>query len=128
MERDRFPQGVDPFDGLLVGWASYMLMPGRARRIAFLAGAREVMRPGAPALLSFYARSADDRTYARVARVANAVRRLRRREPVEEGDALRPNYVHSFTRAEIAAEAEAAGFALESYEDRPYGHAILRAA
>lgn len=127
MERDVFPGGVDSLDGLLVGWGSYMLSPGRKRRVAFMRGARERMDGGAPVLLSFFVRSPDERDYVRLAAAANVVRRLRGLEPAEVGDALRPNFVHHFTREELQGELAAAGLALERYVDRPYGHAVARA-
>jgi hypothetical protein len=55
-------------------------------------------------------------------------RRLTLRERVEEGDFLEPNFVHYFTQAELRAELEEAGFKLEAFEARPYGHAVARAA
>jgi hypothetical protein len=123
MGRNAFPR-TEPFDALLAGWGSYMLTPGRAHRTAFLRGARERMPQGAPALLSFFVRSPDERDYARLAAAANLVRRVRRLEPAEVGDALRPNFVHHFTREELAAEIAGAGFALGAYAERPYGHAL----
>lgn len=128
MQRDVFPPETGPFDALLIGWGSYMLSPGRERRVAFIRSARERMESGAPAMLSFFVRSPSERDYVRLAAAANLVRRLRGLEPAEVGDALRPNFVHHFTREELQAELVAAGFALESYEERPYGHAVARAA
>jgi hypothetical protein len=125
--RDAFPAQAGPADAVLVGWGSYMLMPGRARRIAFLGSARAHLPEGAPVILSFFVRSAAERDYDRLAAVANLVRRLRRAERVEVGDALRPNYVHLFTREEIAGELHEAGFTLVAYRAEPYGHAIARA-
>jgi hypothetical protein len=43
---------------------------------------------------------------------------------VEIGDDLAPNYVHYFTRSEIASELSEAGFALQCYSPEPYGHAV----
>lgn len=128
MQRDVFPSGTGPIDALLVGWGSYMLSPGRERRVAFIRAARERMDDDAPALLSFFVRSPSERDYVRLAAAANVVRRVRGLEAVEVGDALRPNFVHHFTRDELQAELVAAGFTLELYEERPYGHAVARAA
>jgi hypothetical protein len=127
MERDAFPAHAEPLEALLVGWGSYMLTPGSARRVAFMRGARERMEAGTPVVLSFFVRSPAERDYARLAAAANVVRRLRRLERAEVGDALRPNFVHHFTRDELAAELARAGFSLEHYEERPYGHALARA-
>ncbi len=127
-ERDRCVDGSRSYDGLVVGWGAYMLIQGRRRRIEFLAGMRERAAPGAPILLSFFSRSCDDRRLRIVAGVANALRRIARRERVEIGDDLRPNYVHVFTRDEIAAELREAGFDLAHFERSPYGHAVGIAA
>ena len=124
VERDVFPAQAEPCTAVLVGWSSYMLIPGRERRVAFLRGARAVLAEGAPILLSFYGRLASDRTIARVAGVIRCIRRL---PPVEFGDALSPNYTHHFTRDEIASELEAGGFTLAAFETEPEPHAIARA-
>ena len=60
--------------------------------------------------------------------VGNLLRRLTWREPVELGDRMHPNYVHSFTEAELAAGLQEAGFELEFYASRSYGHAVARAS
>ena len=127
VDRDVFPADAEPCAAILVGWSSYMLIPGRDRRIAFLRGARSRLAEGAPILLSFYGRLASDRSYRTIARVANIVRALRRLPPVEFGDALSPNYTHHFTRDEIASELEAGGFRLSAFETEPEPHAIGRA-
>jgi hypothetical protein len=127
MGRDAFPSDAGELDALVVGWGSYMLIPGRSRRVAFLRDARRSMRPGSPVLMSFFVRSPELRDLHRLAAIAGVVRRLRRREPAEVGDALRPNYVHFFTRDEIAGELSEAGFRLEQFEAEPYGHAVGRA-
>ena len=128
MNREGFPADSGSLDALLVGWGSYMLMPGRRRRVAFMRTARSRMRAGAPVVLSFFVRAPTERDYVRLAAAANVLRRLRRRERAEVGDALRPNFVHHFTAEELRDELHQAGFALELYEERPYGHAIARAA
>jgi hypothetical protein len=126
--RDRFPRHDAPLDAVLVGWGSYMLMPGRARRLEFLCAARERLEPGAPMLLSFFVRSSGERDFHRLAAAANLVRRLRGDEPVDVGDALRPNFVHFFTIAEIRDELREGGFSLDLFGAEPYGHALARAA
>lgn len=126
-DRDRFPTGATPCDAVIVGWCSYMLIPGRSRRVGFLRGARAVLSPGAPLLVSFAVREPGQMLFHEVARLANVARRLRRDELVEAGDMLSPNFIHHFTRDELAAELSAAGFQLETFEREPYGHAVARA-
>ena len=43
------------------------------------------------------------------------------------GDSLEPNFVHRFTRDEIASELAEGGFELKSFGVTPYGHALARA-
>lgn len=124
--RDSFP-GDGAWDAVLVGWGSYMLIPGRARRVAFLQAARSCLAPGAPLLLSFFVREGTPHYFRWVARTAGPLRTTLRREPVDEGDALVPNYAHHFTEATLAVEAQAAGFEVLEYHPQPYGHAALRA-
>lgn len=126
--RDEFPADVGACDGVVVGWGSYHSIPGRARRVRFLEGARSVLEPGSPVLLSFFTRDPARRAMPLIARLANVVRALRRAEPVEEGDLLNPNLLHFFTREEIVAELAAAGFALRHFDSEPYGHAVGVAA
>jgi hypothetical protein len=127
--RDTFPAIADSCDAILVGWGSYTLIAGRRRRIEFLRAARAYLAGGAPIMLSFFQRvSQGDAYLATVSKVANMIRRARRSERVELGDALSPHLVHRFTRDEIASELEEAGFRMEVFERHPYGHAIARAA
>ncbi len=125
--RDVFPGEIESCDCVVVGWGSYMLIAGRARRVAFLRAARQRLSEGDPILLSFFAHSARPRYFTVVAAVANAVRSVRRREAVELGDAIAGNFLHYFTRTEIEAELEAGGFSLVEFQLSPYGHAIARA-
>jgi hypothetical protein len=122
--RDHCPAFGRTYDGLIVGWGGYMLIQGRARRIEFLRELRRHARAGTPILLSFYVRPGDGRHFRLVRLIAGTLRSLRRGEPVEIGDDLAPNYVHYFTKSEIASELKEAGFALECYWPEPYGHAV----
>jgi hypothetical protein len=115
LARDATPTGRGPYAAAVVGWSAYMLMPGRASRVCFLAGLRTVLPRDAPVLLSFVARGPAERRPALLAAVANPVRRVRRRPPVELGDDLAPNYLHRFTEPEIAAELTESGFRLRQY-------------
>lgn len=126
--RDAFPDSGERGDAVLVGWGSYMLIPGRERRVAFLRTARAALPAGAPLLCSFFVRRPDARYFAILAATANAVRRLRGRERVEVGDTLAENFVHRFTREEVERELARGGFRMVSYAARPYGHAVAVAA
>lgn len=110
LPRDEAPVAREPFDGIVLGWSAYMLIAGRAHRVALLRKLRPLVRPGGPILLSFFTRDGDGPRFRVSARVANAARALLGRERAEVGDALAPNFVHYFTQGEIAAELREAGF------------------
>jgi hypothetical protein len=125
--RDGFPTGTGPADGVVVGWGGYSHIQGRARRVAFLAGARAVLPAGAPLLVSFWMLP-DRERYLRIAyRAAAFVRRATGGEPAEPGDLLSPIYVHCFGEDELRAECAAAGFAVAAFAEHPYPHAVARA-
>lgn len=122
--RDGCPDPEAPCQGAIVGWGAYMLIRGRARRVAFLRQIRERLPVGAPLLVSFFARGARTRHFRIAAALGNRLAPLFRTEPVELGDFLVPNFVHYFTQPEISGELAEAGFALVSYAAEPYGHAV----
>jgi hypothetical protein len=124
--RDEFPPVAAGWDAVLVGWGSYQFIPGRGHRRRFLQDARAAMAPEGCLILSFLTRQEGDPDDATIARVGTAVRRLRRADPVELGDNLRPQFAHRFTRNEMAAELSDAGFQMTFYGDTSYGHAVAR--
>jgi hypothetical protein len=127
-ERDRCPQLEGLYEGVVVGWAAFMLTPGSPRRIRLLRHLRALMAPGAPLLVSFFTRTPRQRRFWIIAASGNTLRRLQGREPLELGDDLSPNYVHHFDRPEIEHLLAAAGFELASFRTEEYGHAIGIAA
>lgn len=126
VERDVWPDTVQRFDCAVVGWGSYMLIPGRARRTAFLRAAVRSLAPGAPVLLSFFHREGSPLYFRAVAGVAAVLRLLSGAPTREPGDALAPTFVHYFTQRQIEDELAAAGFELVTYGTREYGHAVAR--
>jgi hypothetical protein len=104
------------YDGVIMGWGSYMLIAGRARRIGLLRRLRALVPEGAPLLVSFFSKPEVLTRLKAEYRVARAIRRLLRREPPELGDDLIPVYVHRFHEAELEAELREAGFLLARYE------------
>lgn len=127
--RDVWPDLAHPCDGVIVGWGSYMLIQGRARRVKFLQGAHTCLPEGGPILVSFFARSGTPAYLRIVARIGSILRRAQGRDPVELGDALdsHPVYVHYFTKDEVVQELAEGGFELVSYDEKDYGVAVARA-
>ena len=129
---DEFPVG-GAWDAVIVGWSSYMLIPGRKRRVAFLQAARRSVSVGAPLLASFYLRTAEDEARLRLqSRIANVLRWLRRGERVELGDDFATdvvtNFVHRFSSDEIIDEFAAGGWKVASFHRDPYPHVVAQAA
>jgi hypothetical protein len=114
-ERDCWPAKTVDADGAIVGWGGYMLIAGRHHRVAFLREAAMQLPAHAPLLLSFFPREGDDIRLRLVTWIANFLRRPLRRVRVACGDALAPNLVHFFTRAEVTAEMSEAGFELVDF-------------
>lgn len=123
-DRDAFPADTAPCGAVVVGWGSYSLIAERARRLAFLRGARRALPEGAPLLCSFLMRSHRAPYFVIVAATARIVRRLRRAERPELGDTVQLNYIHFFTREEVEAELAAGGFRMIWFSSEPYGHAV----
>jgi hypothetical protein len=128
LPRDEAPAAGRSYDGLIVGWGTYMLIQGRAKRVAFLAALRQHVSPRAPLLLSFFARDPASKRFRLIAAVGSALHWILGRPRIEVGDSLFPNYVHFFTEEEIASELRQAGFELVLYQTEEYGHAVGLAA
>jgi hypothetical protein len=125
--RNTVPAGAETYDGVVVGWGSYMHMAGRDRRVGVLRALRARVHEGSPILVSFYTRRPGDSYLRLAAGVANLVRLLLGRERAQLGDLLEPNFVHRFTEEEINGELADGGFELKWFALRPYSHAIGRA-
>jgi SAM-dependent methyltransferase len=119
--RDLASPDAGCYDGVIVGWSAYALIPGRRQRVALLAGLRPRLPSGAPILVSFFSRPEDSGRERVVTAVANTVRRLRGAAPIEPGDDLTPDFVHRFTREEVASELLAGGFRLREFEPQGPG-------
>ena len=119
------PPDIGGFDAVLVGWGAYTHIPGRDRRVRFLAQLRQVLPAGGPLLLSFMTREKDSPSYRAIATTARLLQRLRLdRRRAEIGDTMHDTFDHHFTREEVEAELAAAGFDLVRHGVEPYGHAV----
>lgn len=124
---DEVPPELGIYDGLIVGWGGYIHVAGRENRIRFLKQFHSHASPGSPLLLSFLWRNEESKHFFWIYKIAQICRRLLLiGEPVELGDTLYGTFDHYFTREEIEQELTAAGFKLEYYTDRPYGHAVAK--
>ena len=120
------PSGPPLYRGLVVGWSGYTHIPARRRRIAFLQQLRSRALPGAPVLVSFFPREDSSRSEIliyRIARISRVIFR-KRKEQSELGNHLGWCFSHTFTREDIEAELQAAGFRPVFYSEVGEGHAV----
>ncbi|MCP4660439.1 MAG: SAM-dependent methyltransferase [bacterium] len=125
--RDQTAPRSRSYDGLIVGWGTYMLIQGRDKRVAFLRSLRDRVPARAPVLLSFHHRDPAPRRFKVIAAVGNLFRWILRRRRLDLGDALAPNYVHYFAKEEIASELRQAGFEMVFHGTEDYGRAVALA-
>lgn len=126
---DQVPDGFEEsFDAILVGWGGYVHIRGRSQRISFLRQIRRHVPSGAPILLSFFLRSPSDRHFRILARIARAVRVLRRSKTIDEvGDTVAATFDHYSTWDELEGELQAGGFEVLESTNAPYPHVVCRA-
>jgi hypothetical protein len=126
---DQVPANLEgPFHAVVFGWGGYVHIRGRDTRVAFLRHLRELIDRDAPLLLSFFLRSAGDRSFPVTQRLALIVQGLRRsREPIELGDTVEGTFDHYFTWDEIESEVTSAGFEIIESSSAPYPHVVCRA-
>lgn len=112
------------YDAVLVGFSGYMYIPGRDRRIRFLRELCGFLNADAPLMISF-TEGYSGRRRVWTARIGTAIRKLRRAQPVEEGDWLKDGFQHHFVQQQIASEMSEAGIELVYYSGGTcYGHAV----
>lgn len=126
--RDRCPRLEGPFDGLILGWTAYSLIPTRAARVAMLRDLRAAAAADAPLLLSFFARSRRSPGMWAAQVLSTSVRRARGAATTSLGDRLGGNFAHWFTRDEIEAELADGGFRPVHLSLRGHPHAVALAA
>lgn len=116
------------FDAGIVGWGALGHMTSAEKRTKFLRAFAGLLKPGAPALISFHMRPSASRSdglrYA-IARTVAAVTFGRR---PEKGDRLRieneASFLHLFTKDEAKAQIEAGGFAVVHFSELPEAHVV----
>jgi hypothetical protein len=125
---DACPEYETRYDGAIVGWGAYMHIRGRERRVAFLRQLRNQLETGSPLLLSFLGVKRFSRWMRLAAAIGNPLAQVTRRERVEVGDWMEPDYKHHFTRDELQRELAEGGFEMAAYSPGNLGCAVGVAA
>ncbi|HSL86775.1 MAG TPA: hypothetical protein VK861_07555 [Bacteroidales bacterium] len=120
------PERITEYDGIIIGWGAYSLIPGTGKRLSFLEGLNPFLAKDAPLLISFLwtrNRGSNDKI---IKSVANFFRILMRREKAEYGDRLVPDFIHYFTEEEIKKELTLAKYRITDYSSSDYGCIIAQ--
>ena len=121
---DGCPEYERKYDGVVIGWGAYMHIRGRDRRIALLAQLRPMVETGSPLLLSFVGVKSFSRWMRAAYWIGKTVGTLSRRDRVELGDWLEPNYKHYFTEDALTRELRQGGFETVEYHAGEIGSAV----
>ena len=121
---DGCPEYATKYDGAIIGWGAYMHIRGRKRRVALLEQLRDLVETGSPLLLSYMGVERFSRWMRLAAVIGNGLATVTRREPVELGDWMEPDYKHYFTRDALRGEMAEGGFELVTFSTGPLGSAV----
>lgn len=111
-----------PFDGVVLGWVSFMHVTAESRREALLRALR-VVAPGAVVLLSFWPRR-PERGRLRPA-LSRALGYLGRGAEPDLRFAAHAGFYRALDREGLEALAARTGYRVELYDERGAGHALL---
>jgi len=122
--RDDVPETGRQVDGAIIGWTVYSHIQGSHARMNLLARLKDRLKAGAPLLVSYAYLCGPNALFGVTERVANAIRRMRGREPVEYGDFMVPTFSHYFPEEQIRKELTEPGFRLAYLKHDGVGRAV----
>ncbi len=124
LPRNSFPVEIEKYDGIIIGWGAYSLMPGTKNRISFLTGLYPFLKTEAPLMISFLYTGRKSRNDRMIKNVSNFFRFFCNRERTEPGDRLVPEFIHYFTEEEIKNELIQSNYRIIDYYTTEYGCVI----
>jgi 2-polyprenyl-3-methyl-5-hydroxy-6-metoxy-1,4-benzoquinol methylase len=120
--------GDADFDAGIVGWGALGHMTSKSVRAEFLRRFGDLLKPGAPLLISFHLRAAQSRADSLRHAIAKSVAAVTAGRKPEAGDRFRIEstalFLHLFTPEEAKAEIEASGFSVVHFGDSPEAHVV----
>jgi hypothetical protein len=124
-EPDHVPDEFALYDGGIMGWSGYSHISGTENRALFLKEFRRHIKTGGPLLISFFTLPENSAQFNLVYQVARLVRALRfSRERVERGDILIEMFFHYTSEEEVRRELAEAGFRMDHFAEKSFGHAV----
>jgi hypothetical protein len=121
LQRNSVPEEVKEYDGVIIGWGAYSLMPGKKKRLAFLSALHPFLGKGAPLMISFLCSEKRNKQDRIITRVSNFFRFFHKKEKTEQGDRLMPDFIHYFTEEEVRSEFKVTKFNVIDYYSKDYG-------
>ena len=121
LPRNSVPGGIKKYDGIIIGWGAYSLIPGNKNRISFLESLSPFLHNDTPLMISFLWSSQKSRRDKITKNFSNFFRTFSRRERTEPGDKLEPNFIHYFNEEEIKNEMIQSKLRIVDYFNKEYG-------
>lgn len=116
------------FDAGIVGWGALTHMTSSRVRMEFLRSFGALLKPGAPALISFHLRPPHSRADSLRDAIAKGVAAITFGRKPQRGDRFRieetASFLHLFTKEEVKTEIEGSGFSVTHFAESPEAHAI----
>jgi len=116
LPRNRVPDEIKKYDGIIIGWGAYSFMTGSKTRLAFLSDLYPFLNKGASLMISFLYTKKRTRSDKIISKVSNFFRFFTGREKTESGDRLIPDYMHYFTEEEIKAELTRCNYKIKDFK------------
>ena len=116
------------FDAGIVGWGALSHMTSSRVRMEFLRAFAALLKPGAPALISFHLRAPRSRADSIRDVIAKGVAAITLGRQPQPGDRFRiedsASFLHLFTAEELRGEIEGGGFSVAHFAESPEAHVI----
>ncbi len=126
LARNKVPDDIKQYDGIIIGWGAYSLIRGHETRIGFLNSLRPFFKPDTFLMVSFIYSNRRSRKDKIIKQVSDFLSFFRKKDKTETGDRLVPYFIHYFSEEEIKSEFARAGLKVIDYSGTGYGCLIAR--
>lgn len=120
------PSVIKEYDGVIVGWGAYSLMPGSKNRLTFLSQLHPFLSENAPLMISFLRAGDRSSQEIMIKNISNFFRAFSRSDKTEAGDRLIPDFIHYFTDEEIKNELETTNYSIIDFTTSDYACLIAK--
>jgi hypothetical protein len=121
LPRNTVPGEIRKYDGIIIGWGAYSLIPGSKKRLSFLSALYPFLHKDAPIMISFLFMGKKGRKDNIIKDLSNSFRIFSKKVKTETGDRLVPNFIHYFNEEEVKSELIRAQYRIIDYYSKEYG-------